>query len=150
MRWGRNIELIITDQRSYGSEDPFSRKEGESLGSETFTEFTPQELMEAIDGGKSYNGGNPPATLSYGKIEIPNYRRSESPRTFLGAEQKSWFLERLRDGSSPGTAPEGTEMPDHFIFPSASPLTAIKRCVPTGRSGSLKVMGASLPTSSRI
>ncbi len=100
MRWGRNVELIITDQRSYGSEDPFSRKEGESLGSESFTEFTPQELMEAIDGGKSYNEGHPPATLSYGKIEIPNYRRSESPRTFLGAEQKNWFLERLRDSKA--------------------------------------------------
>jgi alkaline phosphatase D len=100
MRWGRNVELIITDQRSYRSEDPYSRKEGDALGSESFTEFTPQELMEAIDGGRSYNGGNPPATLRFGKIEIPNFRRDEAPQTFLGEEQKSWFLERLRESKS--------------------------------------------------
>ena len=100
MRWGRNIELMITDQRSYRSEDPFSRKEGEALGSESFSDFSPQELLEQMDAGRSYNGGHPPATLRFGKIEIPNYRREEPPQTMLGAEQKSWFLERLRQSKA--------------------------------------------------
>src|SRR5262249_1637160 len=70
------------------------------LGSESFFDFTPQELMEQIDAGRSYDGGHPPDTLRFGKIEIPNYRRNESPQTFLGAEQKRWFLERLRGSKS--------------------------------------------------
>lgn len=56
--------------------------------------------MEAIDSGRSYNEGHPPSTLRFGKVEIPNYRRSEAPQTFLGAEQKSWFLKRLRESKS--------------------------------------------------
>ena len=30
------------------------------------------------------------------RVEVPNFRKDEPPQTMLGAEQKAWFLERLR------------------------------------------------------
>ena len=43
MRWGRNVELIVTDQRSYRSEDPTERDEAKVFSSKDFPEFVPQE-----------------------------------------------------------------------------------------------------------
>ena len=56
----------------------------------------PQEVLEILDAGSAYNGGNPPETIQYGHAEIPNFRRDEPPQTILGAEQKAWFLGRLQ------------------------------------------------------
>jgi alkaline phosphatase D len=95
MRWGRNVELIITDQRSYRSEEPTDRPETKSLSNPDFPQMFPQDVLEILDGGKSYDSGRPPATLRYGGKEIPNFRRDEPAQTFLGAEQKAWFLARL-------------------------------------------------------
>jgi alkaline phosphatase D len=96
MRWGRNLELIITDQRSYRSEVPTGRTEAEAFSSDDFPDFMPQEAMEILDAGRAYNGGHPPASIRYGSAEIPNFRRDQPPQSILGAEQKAWFLERLR------------------------------------------------------
>ncbi len=96
IRWGRNVELIITDQRSYRSEEPTDRKEAAAFASDDFPEFLPQEAMEILDAGRAYDGGKAPATIRYGGAEIANFRREEPPQTILGAEQKAWFLERLR------------------------------------------------------
>lgn len=96
MRWGRNVELIITDQRSYRSEEPLDRAEAQAFASDDFPEFLPQEAMEILDGGSAYNSGQPPASIRYGSTEVPNFRREQPPQTILGAEQKAWFLERLK------------------------------------------------------
>ncbi len=96
LRWGRNVELIITDQRSYRSEDPLGHKEAEAFSSDDFPEFIPQEVIEILDAGSAYGGGKPPATIWFGGREFPNYRRDQPPQTILGAEQKAWFLERLK------------------------------------------------------
>jgi alkaline phosphatase D len=61
-----------------------------------FPELYPQELLEALDAGRAYAGGRPPETIGYGEVKVPNFRRHEAPQTLLGAEQKAWFLERLR------------------------------------------------------
>jgi len=100
LRWGRNVELIITDQRSYRSEEPTDRKEAEPFSSDDFPEFLPQEAMEILDAGRAYNGGHAPASIRFGGAEIPNFRRDEPPQTVLGAEQKSWFLDRLRNSKA--------------------------------------------------
>ncbi len=96
LRWGRNMELLITDQRSYRSEDPTSRDESDPFGSADFPNLVPQEVMEILDAGRAYAGGAPPETIRYGGTDVPNFRRAEPPQTILGAEQKRWFLERLR------------------------------------------------------
>jgi len=100
LRWGRNLDLLITDQRSYRSEEPTARPEATALSSPDFPEFFPQEAMEILDAGRAYKGGNPPATIRFGEAEVPNFRREQPPQTILGAEQKRWFLERLRNSKA--------------------------------------------------
>ena len=96
-RWGRNVELIVTDQRSYRSEEPTDMQEAKPLLSEGFPEMIPQEAMEILDAAGTYNNGKPPATIRSvdGSVEIPNFCSHRPPQTVLGMEQKAWFLERL-------------------------------------------------------
>jgi alkaline phosphatase D len=100
LRWGRHIDLIITDQHSYRSEDPGGRPEAKALSSKNFLDLIPEEALEILDAGRDYNAGNPPASISYGKEAIPNFRKDKPPQTILGSEQKEWFLEQLRTSTA--------------------------------------------------
>jgi alkaline phosphatase D len=100
MRWGRHVELIITDQRSYRSEEPTGRAEAQELTSKDFPELFPQEAQEILDAGRFYGGGKPPDTLRFGKVQIPNFRKHDPPQTILGATQKEWFLNRLKTSTA--------------------------------------------------
>jgi alkaline phosphatase D len=100
MRWGRHVELIITDQRSYRSEEPTTRAEAQDLTSKDFPELFPQEALEILDAGRIYNGRKPPETIRFGELEIPNFRKQEPPQTILGATQKQWFLNRLKTSTA--------------------------------------------------
>ena len=100
LRWGRNVELIVTDQRSYRSQEPSIQPEAAPLSSEDFPQFVPQEAMEILDAGRDYNGGHPPATIPFGKSEVANFFKDRPAQTILGAEQKAWFLDRLRNSSA--------------------------------------------------
>lgn len=95
LRWGRRIELIITDQRSYRSEPPMVRPEASAFTSADFPEMFPQEVLEILDAGRLYNAGNAPATIHFDGKNIPNFRQTGPPQTILGAEQRQWFLKRL-------------------------------------------------------
>jgi alkaline phosphatase D len=101
LRWGRHLELLITDQHSYRSAVPSFHPEAQALESDDFPELFPQEAMEILDGGRAHGDGRPPATIPYGDAQVPNFRRTEPPQTLLGAQQKTWFLERL--AASPAT-----------------------------------------------
>jgi alkaline phosphatase D len=96
LRWGRHVELIVTDQRSYRSEEPTDRPEAQAFTSGDFPEMIPEEAMAILDGGREYNQGRPPETIRYGGREIANFCKGRPAQTILGAEQKAWFLERLR------------------------------------------------------
>jgi alkaline phosphatase D len=96
LRYGRHIDLIITDQRSYRSEEPTDRPEAEPFTTKDFPELFPQEAQEILDAGRAYNNGNPPETIRFGEKEIPNFRKDDPPQTILGAEQKAWFLNELK------------------------------------------------------
>ena len=94
LRFGRHVDLVLTDQHSYRSQDPFSRNEAAPLDMKEFPEMTPESVMYALDGGRATAGG-PPEKLTFGSIEVANFRKDEPPQTILGAEQKAWFLKRL-------------------------------------------------------
>ncbi len=95
LRYGRHIDVIITDHHSYTCEDPGSRPEAEAFGVEEFSYFFPQEVMEVLDAGRAYNDGAPPATISFDGRDVPNFRRDEPPATLLGAQQKEWWKKRI-------------------------------------------------------
>ena len=96
LRWGRNVDLIITDQRTYRSEEPLDREETKAFSSKEFPQLMPEEAMEILDAGHTYNGGRPPESIKFGSVEVPNFQKDRPPQTFLGAEQRAWFLDRLR------------------------------------------------------
>ena len=100
LRFGKNVDLLITDQHSYRSEDPTGRPEAKPFSSPDFPEFYPEEALAILDAGRTYNRGNPPESISFGTA-VPNFRRDGAPQTILGAEQKAWFLKRL--GASAAT-----------------------------------------------
>jgi alkaline phosphatase D len=96
LRWGRHVELIVTDQHSYRSEDPTDLAEAKAFQSDDFPEMMPEEIQRQLDAGRAWQGGRPPAMLRFGAVERPNFRADSPPQTVLGAEQKAWFLDRLK------------------------------------------------------
>jgi alkaline phosphatase D len=100
LRWGRHIDLLLTDQRSFRSRDPGNHDEinplfeGDTLG------FVPEELWAPLDAGRAYANGNPPAKLTLGDKSVDNYRKDEAPQSMLGAKQKAWFLDKLRNAQA--------------------------------------------------
>jgi alkaline phosphatase D len=91
-RYGRHVELILTDHHSFNMEDPSGQPGAEAFNA---ADFFPQEAMEVLDAGRAYDGGNPPATIPLGDAAIPNFRKDQPPVTILGREQKAWFKRTL-------------------------------------------------------
>jgi alkaline phosphatase D len=54
-RWGANLDLFITDQRSYRSPEPDPPVAGEFFDQQ-FPYFLPEEAMEIWDAGATYGG----------------------------------------------------------------------------------------------
>ncbi len=100
LRWGRHIDLLITDNRSFRSRDPGNHDEVNPLFEGDTLGFVPEELWGPLDAGRAYANGNPPAKLSMGDKSIDNYVARDAPQTMLGAKQKAWFLERLRGATA--------------------------------------------------
>ena len=101
LRWGTNVELIITDQRSYRSEEPFYHAHARKLLSNDFPGFVPEEVLEILDAGNAFDGGHAPDNIPYGITSVPNFRKGQPPTTLLGADQKAWFLDRLLKSKAP-------------------------------------------------
>ncbi len=99
LRYGRHLDLIITDQHSYRSPDPTEDPSLEKLGGTEFDMF-PEDVMEVLDAGRAYDGGHPPAEVHFGENKVANPRKDAPPQTILGATQKAWFKERLRASSA--------------------------------------------------
>jgi alkaline phosphatase D len=95
LRYGKHLDLIVTDQHSYRSPDPFGDPEIGKFGPE-FPGMFPEDAARILDGGRAYNGGNPPAEIAFNDAHAANPRRDAPPQTILGAEQKAWFKDRLR------------------------------------------------------
>jgi alkaline phosphatase D len=110
-RYGRNVEMIITDQHSYRMAEQTGRPEATALLTEEFPDFYPQEAMEIIDAGRRFADGNPPDSIKIGETSIPNFRKDGAPYTLFGKAQRQWLKDRLTKstaiwkiwGSSGGT-----------------------------------------------
>lgn len=96
LRWGKNVELILTDQHSYRSPDAINIPESAPFHRPDLPYFVPEEMIEIFDGGRSFNGAKPPETIRFGDADIPNPRKDKPPQTMLGVEQKAWFLSTLK------------------------------------------------------
>jgi alkaline phosphatase D len=136
LRWGRHIDLIITDQRSFRGKDPSNRSELGPLFEGVPYPFFPEALSMQVDSGRAFAGGHPPGRIVFGAKSIPNYRAGEPPQSMLGARQKAWFLERLRGatatwkiwGNSLGT-------PDWRVDPQHLPVGMLPKDWPRWTDG---------------
>ncbi len=89
LRFGKNVDLIVTDSRSYRSDHCVP----ESWATEYFNGSVPKtpELIEILDAGRTAGGGTPPDEITSGEFTAPNPRRDHPPGTLLGASQRAWF-----------------------------------------------------------
>lgn len=96
LRWGRHVDLIVTDEHSFRSDEPSLRPEAKPFSDPDFPEFVPQEALEILDAGRAWNGGRAPTAIPFGRKGVANFRKDDPPQAILGARQKAWFLDRLR------------------------------------------------------
>jgi alkaline phosphatase D len=94
-RWGRHLELVVTDNRSFRSEHPVPGELNVQIsGSARYV--TPVDLVRIFDAGRTYNGGRPPESVKLGERTVANVRRDSPAGTILGSIQKRWFKETLQ------------------------------------------------------
>jgi alkaline phosphatase D len=97
LRYGKHLDLIITDQYSYRSADPYNDESLGTLGDwEDYNGLFPENVMQILEGGRAFNGGNPPAELQFGDTRIANPQKTAPPQTLLGVEQKAWLKDQLK------------------------------------------------------
>lgn len=95
-RYGKHLDLFVTDQRSFAGEDASNADEVGKIYDPAFRGYFSEEAMIALDAGRSYEGGKPPAELKFRDVKVPNPNKNKQPRTILGVEQKAWFKDGLR------------------------------------------------------
>jgi alkaline phosphatase D len=100
LRFGRNVDLIITDNRSYRSRDLAGRQEMKGFASKDFPLMLAEEALEILDAGSAYDHGRPPPHIAFGEQHLVNFRKDEAPQSMLGKAQKAWFLKQLADSKA--------------------------------------------------
>lgn len=98
LRFGRNVELVLTDLRSYRSDHPIP----EELTNNNPLFFEPRNALpladvNVFDAGRTYNNNNPPTTSPSG---LPNTRRNSPAGTMMGPTQKQWWMDTVRQSTA--------------------------------------------------
>ncbi|MES2332105.1 MAG: alkaline phosphatase D family protein [Bacteroidota bacterium] len=91
LRWGRNVDLLLTDHWSFRSPD----MSGDDFTVPGYPRVFPQTPFEITEYGRHYNGNKPPDTIRFNGKDFPNPAKDAHAQTYLGREQKRWFLEQL-------------------------------------------------------
>ena len=95
LRYGRHLDLLLTDERSYRGPNPFDESATDKLADWGDYEMFPDDLLQVLDGGRAFNGGHPPAELEFNGAKVGNPAKDNPPQTILGATQKAWFKDQL-------------------------------------------------------
>ncbi len=100
LRFGRNVDLILTDNRTYRSRDLANRPEMTDFFSKDFPRMLAEEALDILDAGSAYDHGRPPPQIALGGRQLRNFRSAEPPQSMLGKTQKAWFLGQLSSSSA--------------------------------------------------
>ena len=100
-RYGKNVEMIITDNRSYRGDSVGDGPLVAPFRSKDFPFATDFAAIEIMDAGRTWDGDKAPETIAFGDKQVPNPRKDGAPMTMLGVKQKVWFLERLAQSDAP-------------------------------------------------
>jgi alkaline phosphatase D len=95
VQYGAHVDIVLTDLHSYAMEDPTSRSEAAAFDLADFPDMLPQETLQVLDAGRSYDDNRPPDEITLGATAIPNYRKHEPVFTVLGDRQKAWLKQQL-------------------------------------------------------
>jgi alkaline phosphatase D len=90
-RWGRNVDLLLTDNWSFRSPGIWD----DNFDVPGFSRVFPQIPFEIMDYGRHYNNDNPPATIHFNGKDFPNPAKEYHAQTYLGSEQRKWFMDQL-------------------------------------------------------
>jgi alkaline phosphatase D len=94
--WGANLDIVLTDTRSYRS--------GPCVPSHLYRDLdlplNTLKLVEIADYGREYDNSNPPEFLPYGDGTTPNPARDREPGSCLGEAQRHWFLNTLEQSTA--------------------------------------------------
>jgi alkaline phosphatase D len=107
LRWGKHLELVLTDLRSYRSDQPVP--EEVTLGSLLIFDprvGLPKDLVNAMDAGREANGGKPESKV----LSYTNTRKDQPPGSMLGAKQKAWW-KSVMEGSQATFKVWGSSVP---------------------------------------
>jgi alkaline phosphatase D len=93
LRWGKHLEIVLTDLRSYRSDQPVP----EDVTLENILIFDPRvglpkDVVNQMDAGREANGGNPLDKVG----EFDNWRKDQPPGSMLGAQQKQWWKDVMK------------------------------------------------------
>jgi len=100
LRYGKHLDLLITDQHSFCGDDPTDAEGVGKIYDPAFNGMFSEEAMIALDAGRAFDGGRPPAELHFRDVRIRNPRKETPPRTILGVDQKAWFKDQLRKSTA--------------------------------------------------
>lgn len=106
LRFGKHVELVMTDQRSYRSDHAIPE---ELTNNQLFFDpraALPLPIVNTFDQGQTANGGAPPATV----LGLPNPRTASPVGTMLGTKQKAWWKATMK-GSDATWKLWGNEVP---------------------------------------
>ena len=78
LRYGRHLELLLTDERSYRGPSPFEESATDKLADWADYGMFPDDLLQVLDGGRAFNGGNPPAELEFNGAKVPNPQQGQA------------------------------------------------------------------------
>lgn len=87
-RWGKHLELVLTDNRSYRSDHALA----EEVTDKMLLIFDPRvglpkDAVNYFDAGREANGGQPEDKF----LGFTNTRKDQPPGTILGPAQKTWW-----------------------------------------------------------
>ncbi|HKP59084.1 MAG TPA: alkaline phosphatase D family protein [Polyangiales bacterium] len=93
LRWGKHMDLVLTDSRSYRSDHALS----EDLTANNIYIFhpraaLPKDVVNQFDAGKTANDGKPLDKVG----DFMNTRKDSPPGTMLGDKQKQWWKDAMK------------------------------------------------------
>jgi alkaline phosphatase D len=92
LRFGKHVELVMTDERSYRSDHAIPEEAAVPPIFFASRNVLPLPVVNTFDQGKTANGGNPPASV----LGIANPRTQSPPGTMLGKAQKQWWKDTMK------------------------------------------------------
>jgi len=98
LSWGKMLDLVVTDLRSYRSPPVLTEEVRELLSGSA--RLAPVRLVKELDAGKTANDGQPLEKLTYEEKEIDNPRRNSPAGTCMGAKQKAWFKAAMQNSTA--------------------------------------------------